>query len=252
LGGSLFPLTTQQDSGWLNTSNFTSSFHLFIQGDFGAYQDLITSFQLSTIGQDKKPINPSSPENLKYISSVLIALTNHSTELDRPHTTLVTSIVNLPWFSSTPAIFNAHSRFIYSLCTARGEWTSLVLKSIVSAFAFQPFAKNKAGSSRVGLFSLLPDDVLPPTRAVISDRLHAVLERLNQLVPALPSILGPILLKNFPNKRDGRNDWMVYCRNCLRVGDYAEDVKEDVMRIIADRSIGFDVSFNSILGGNTY
>lgn len=82
----------------------------------------------------------------------------------------------------------------------------------------------------------------PLTRRVIYDRQHALLEHLLSLVPTLPSSLAPLLVRNFPHKRQPQAAHVTYIRNLLRVTEYCGELSERVLGLIVDRALMVDVS----------
>lgn len=90
----------------------------------------------------------------------------------------------------------------------------------------------------------------PLTRRVVYDRLHCLLEHLISLIPTLPSTLQPLLVRNFPHKRQDKNDQQTYIRNLLRITDYCPALADRIIATIIDRAIQIDVSsvFISVYG----
>jgi len=82
----------------------------------------------------------------------------------------------------------------------------------------------------------------PVTRRVIYDRQHALLKHLFSLVPTLPSSLAPLLVQNFPHKRQPQVAHVAYIRNLLRVTEYCSELSERVLGLIVDRALMVDVS----------
>jgi RNA polymerase I-specific transcription initiation factor RRN3 len=77
---------------------------------------------------------------------------------------------------------------------------------------------------------------------VIYDRQHALLEHLLNLVPTLPSSLAPLLVRNFPHKRQPQAAHVAYIRNLLRITEYCGELSERVLGLIVDRALMVDVS----------
>lgn len=73
------------------------------------------------------------------------------------------------------------------------------------------------------------------------DRLHALLEHLLSLIPTLPSTLHPLLVRNFPHKRQNEMSQVTYIRNLLRVSDYCPELADKILATIVDRAIQIDV-----------
>lgn len=82
----------------------------------------------------------------------------------------------------------------------------------------------------------------PVTRRMVYDRFHNLLEYLFSLIPTLPSSLYPLLVRNFPHKRQERVDQETYIRNLLRITEYCPALTDRIIGIIIDRMIQIDVS----------
>lgn len=81
---------------------------------------------------------------------------------------------------------------------------------------------------------------------MVYERYHSLLEYLFSLIPTLPTSLHPLLVRNFPHKRQERADQETYIRNLLRITEYCPALMDRILGIIIDRIIQIDVS-NSIL-----
>ena len=82
----------------------------------------------------------------------------------------------------------------------------------------------------------------PLTRRTVYDRIHHLLRHLLALVPTLPSTLQPLLVQNFPHKRQSQLSQITYIRNMLRITDYCPEIADNLLSTIIDRAIQMDVS----------
>lgn len=82
----------------------------------------------------------------------------------------------------------------------------------------------------------------PLTRRIVYDRLHYLLRHLLTLIPTLVSTLQPLLVQNFPHKRQPQAAQITYIRNLLRVTEYCPGLSDRVLSTIVDRAIQIDVS----------
>jgi RNA polymerase I-specific transcription initiation factor RRN3 len=71
--------------------------------------------------------------------------------------------------------------------------------------------------------------------------LHVLLEHLLELVPTLPTVLEPLLSKNFPHKRQAHAAHVTYIRNLLRMSIYCPHLAEKILSLIIERAIQIDV-----------
>ena len=83
----------------------------------------------------------------------------------------------------------------------------------------------------------------PLTRRTVYDRIHHLLRHLLALVPTLPSTLQPLLVQNFPHKRQSQLSQITYIRNMLRITDYCPEIADNMLSTIIDRAIQIDVSY---------
>ena len=81
----------------------------------------------------------------------------------------------------------------------------------------------------------------PLTRRVIYDRLHDLLQHVLSLIPTLPSTLLPLLVRNFPHKRQSQVAQTTYIRNLLRISAYCPELADKILATIVDRAIQIDV-----------
>lgn len=81
----------------------------------------------------------------------------------------------------------------------------------------------------------------PLTRRVVYDRLHCLLEHLLSLIPTLPSALQPLLVRNFPHKRQDKAEQETYIRNLIRITEYCPALTDRILATIIDRAIQIDV-----------
>lgn len=83
----------------------------------------------------------------------------------------------------------------------------------------------------------------PLTRRVVYDRLHYLLRHILSLIPTLPSTLEPLLVRNFPHKRQNQVAQATYIRNLLTVTEYCPELADRLLATIVDRAIQIDVRY---------
>jgi RNA polymerase I-specific transcription initiation factor RRN3 len=71
-----------------------------------------------------------------------------------------------------------------------------------------------------------------------------LLQHLLELIPTLPSVLEPFLVKNFPHKRQVHAAQVAYIRNLLRVSKYCPHLSEKILSLIIERAIQIDVTMH--------
>jgi RNA polymerase I-specific transcription initiation factor RRN3 len=73
------------------------------------------------------------------------------------------------------------------------------------------------------------------------DRLHVLLRHIYSLIPTLPFTLRPLLVRNFPHKRQDQVAQTTYIRNLLRVTEYCPELADKILALIIDHTIQIDV-----------
>ncbi|KIY46603.1 RNA polymerase I-specific transcription initiation factor RRN3 [Fistulina hepatica ATCC 64428] len=164
----------------------------------------------------------------------ITALSHVVSKIERAHSSLVQAIVKMPWTTMDNAIVKAFTVFFGMLLSAKPEYLSLVLGKVAQEFTYQ--------SGLQALDSGIPEGSSSPlTRRTIYDRLHFLLQHILTLIPTLPSTLLPLLIANFPHKRQSLNAQTTYIRNLLRVTEYCPEVTDKILSTIVDRAIQIDV-----------
>ncbi|KAJ7734001.1 RNA polymerase I-specific transcription initiation factor RRN3 [Mycena maculata] len=175
--------------------------------------------------------NAPQPAQLRLWIS---ALSHVVSRLERSHATLVQAVVSMPWTTMDGATVKAYTVFIGMLLSARPEYLSLVLGKITHGFTYQSGIQALDTNTPEGSSS-------PLTRRVIYDRLHYLLRHLLSLIPTLSSTLQPLLVRNFPHKRQNQASQSTYIRNLLRISTYCPELADKIMSTIVDRAIQIDV-----------
>ncbi|KAG2135732.1 RNA polymerase I-specific transcription initiation factor RRN3 [Suillus bovinus] len=196
-----------------------------LNGHSKDFDDLVDQFS-----PNKSTLAPTVPS--LQLRIWLSALSHVLSRLERRHAPLVEAIVRLPWSTMDAVFVKSYIVFIGMLISARPEYLSLVLNRIAMGFTYQS-----------GLLAVTSDleCSTPLTRRVIYDRQHTLLEHLLSLVPTLPSSLAPLLVQNFPHKRQPQAAHVAYIRNLLRITEYCGELSERVLGLIVDRALMVDV-----------
>ncbi|KAF7332358.1 RNA polymerase I-specific transcription initiation factor RRN3 [Mycena kentingensis (nom. inval.)] len=175
--------------------------------------------------------NAPQPAQLRLWIS---ALSHVVSRLERKHASLVQAVVGMPWTTMDPATVKVYTVFIGTLLSARPEYLSLVLGKITHGFTYRSGLQALDANTPEGSSS-------PMTRRIIYDRLHYLLQHLLSLIPTLPSTLQPLLVRNFPHKRQNQAAQTTYIRNLLRISSYCPELSDKIMSTIVDRAIQIDV-----------
>lgn len=89
----------------------------------------------------------------------------------------------------------------------------------------------------------------PLTRREVYERLHFLLRHIYSLIPTLTSTLEPLLIRNFPHKRQTVLAQITYIRNLLQVTEYCPELANKLLATIIDRAIQIDVSATGFKNG---
>ncbi|KAG6830153.1 hypothetical protein H0H87_008996 [Tephrocybe sp. NHM501043] len=181
-----------------------------------------------------KTTTSEGASHLPQLRLWLLALSHVVSRLERTHSALVYAIVNMPWTMLDSATVKSYTIFIGMLISARPEYLSLVLEKIAQGFTHQ--------SGLQALDACMPEGSASPlTRRVIYERLHFLLRYLLSLIPTLPSTLQPLLVRNFPHKRQKELAQTTYIRNLLQISAYCPELADKILATIIERAIQIDV-----------
>ncbi|KAF8351692.1 RNA polymerase I-specific transcription initiation factor RRN3 [Amanita rubescens] len=201
-----------------------------LSGITDAFDELVSQFNIKRVSNDNST-PPYQPAQLRLWFS---ALSHVVSRLERTHATLVQAIVGMPWTTLDGATVKSYTIFLGNLVSARPEYLSLILSKIASGFTYQ--------SGLQALDNVGPEASSSPlTRRVVYDRLHELLMHLLSLIPTLSSTLQPLLVRNFPHKRQNQIAQATYIRNILRISSYCPEAAEKILSTIIDRAIQIDV-----------
>ncbi|KIJ69765.1 hypothetical protein HYDPIDRAFT_104386 [Hydnomerulius pinastri MD-312] len=197
-----------------------------LNGQSKDFDDLVDQFNPKKAGE--------SATSSSHLRLWILALSHVLSRLERRHSVLVEAIVNLPWTTMDTAFVKSYTVFIGMLLSARPEYLSLVLSKIAQGLTYQSgFQALNAGGPQ--------SSATPLTRGLIYDRLHLLLRHLLSLIPTLPSTLQPLLVRNFPHKRQSPVTQVTYIRNLLRVTEYCSELADRILALIIDRALQIDV-----------
>ncbi|GJJ07129.1 hypothetical protein Clacol_001329 [Clathrus columnatus] len=178
--------------------------------------------------------NPQTATTTSQLRLCLSALSHVVSQFERTHSALIEAIVNLPWAVMDSFFSKSYTSFIGMLVSARPQYLSLVLEKIAVGFTFRFGAQITDGF-------VSTDGTAPVTRRIVYERIHGLLEHLLSLIPTLPASLQPLLVRNFPHKRQEKVDQETYIRNLLRVTEYCPALTDRILAMIIDRIIQVDV-----------
>ncbi|KAI0252066.1 RNA polymerase I-specific transcription initiation factor RRN3 [Lactifluus subvellereus] len=204
-----------------------NALHQKTLGSNESYDMLVDQFNIKKTTYD-------APSPIPQLRLWLQALMHVVSRLDRTHMALIEAILRLPWMIMDSSLVKTYTSFIQILVSARPEYLSLVLSRIAQGFTYQ--------SGLQALEAGLPESSSAPlSRRTVYDRIHHLLRHLLTLVPTLPTTLQPLLVQNFPHKRQSQASQITYIRNLLRITDYCPEIADNLLSTIIDRAIQIDV-----------
>ncbi|KAF8524664.1 RNA polymerase I-specific transcription initiation factor RRN3 [Hysterangium stoloniferum] len=200
-----------------------------LKGNSEPFDELVNQFSSANTSEyGEASIGMPATQLRLWIS----ALSHVVSQIERTHSALIQAIVGMPWTTMDAGFVKAYVAFIGMLVSARPEYLSLVLERIARGFTFRLLAIDPTNPEKASS---------PLTRRVVYDRLHHILEHLLSLIPTLPTILQPLLVRNFPHKRQDRADQETYIRNLLRITEYCPALTDRILSTIIDSAIQIDV-----------
>ncbi|KAL1754725.1 RNA polymerase I-specific transcription initiation factor RRN3 [Schizophyllum commune] len=198
-----------------------------LEGNSEPYDELVSQFDSKRFDQENQP----QTSQLRFW---ILALSHVVSRLERAHASLVEAIVNVPWTTMDSSSVKSFTVFFGMLLSAKPEYLSLVLGKVAQGFTHQ--------SGLQALDSAVPEGSSKPlTRRVVYDRLHNLLQHVLSLIPTLSSTLLPLLVRNFPHKRQSQISQSTYIRNLLRISGYCPELADKILATIVDRAIQIDV-----------
>ncbi|WVQ65632.1 uncharacterized protein L199_003810 [Kwoniella botswanensis] len=195
------------------------------QGNLAHYNDLLAHF----LPSPTTPI-PALPPLLPLLRAISAHVSLLSPEI---HSPLVTAIINLPWATGDEKFVKTFVGWAAVLVSAQPGWAKEVVGMAVKGLTWQlPFTSSTSA---------------PISRKLFHARHHLLLSHLISLVPTLPNVLQPLLIRNFPHKREPEVAQTTWIRNCCELIGYCPELGGRMWGEIVDRMLRIDVEItNSI------
>ncbi|KAK4684592.1 RNA polymerase I-specific transcription initiation factor RRN3, partial [Tremellales sp. Uapishka_1] len=193
------------------------------QGNMTHYNDLLAHF-LPT------PITPNLA--LSPLLPLLRAITSHVSLLTPDlHSSLISAIINLPWATGDEKFVKAFVGWTGVLVSAQPGWAKEVVGMAIRGLTWQPVF-------------IATTSVPPITRRIFHARHHLLLSHLLSLIPTLPNVLQPLLVRHFPHKREPEVAQTTWVRNCCELIGYCPELGGRVWGGIVDRMLRIDVELS--------
>jgi RNA polymerase I-specific transcription initiation factor RRN3 len=126
------------------------------------------------------------------------------------------------WLSSPPALTQLYLQFLGALATAQTTFLPLMLSSLLHEFSdVTPSSTSKRTDLQLGA--------------------HWAIQHLLNVVPSGHTILLRLIKESFPHKSAERREQISYVYNLIRLGEYVEHLKGDILALCIERIVQVDV-----------
>ncbi|WWD18609.1 hypothetical protein CI109_103062 [Kwoniella shandongensis] len=195
------------------------------QGNMTHYNDLLAHF----LPTPTMPI-PSLPPLLPLLRAISAHVSLLSPDI---HSPLITAILNLHWATGDEKFVKTFVGWASVLVSAQPGWAKEVVAMAVKGLTWQPTFTSPTAA--------------PISRRMFYARHHLLLSHLISLVPTLPSVLQPVLIRNFPHKREAEVAQTTWIRNCCELIGYCPELGQRMWGEIVDRMLRIDVEITNSL-----
>ncbi|KAJ3189345.1 hypothetical protein HDU85_002974 [Gaertneriomyces sp. JEL0708] len=168
----------------------------------------------------RSPVKDALPPST--LALYLRAFSQNISSLTPVFHSLVTAVLNMDWITWDDETVMVYKGFLDNLVSAHAVYVSSVGKMLV-------------GWLRTG------GDPARTTPAQHFARVHLMLRSILSLIPTGPSFMLPIITENFPHKREPLNVHVYYLHNILRIINYAQVLRDQVLAVIVDRLVQIDI-----------
>ncbi|CED84476.1 RNA polymerase I transcription factor [Phaffia rhodozyma] len=202
-------------------------------GDSTTYDDLLSQLRPVITRRSQFP-DPDGEPLLKtsLIHPLLVALTSNASLLSSTHKSLIEAIIHFPWMTANDTFVKSYIILVGVIANLRMEYVGELVKRCIKGFKYQAQFRNLVDRET---------ESNNLTRGKVFERLHTLLTHLISLIPTLPGVIQPILVKSFPHKREPKIAHLTYIRNALRVVEYCPVLGDRILAAVVDRAIQIDV-----------
>lgn len=186
---------------------------------------------LQLLGQDAFSSEaPSTKLLIKYVSAIGSNMKDLS-ECGK----LVIAVLDLSWVGRSREFVQVYTKFLLTLATAHGKYIAPIMERLVGNFERLPASTGR-----------LPEEDTV-SRAVMFDRLHAVIKTMLAYLPSAGNTLLRMLKQQFPNDMATAKGHLQYQRHALRIADVAPELKAEILALIMQRLVDIDVQIQEDL-----
>ncbi|KAF9427511.1 hypothetical protein BGZ94_004778, partial [Podila epigama] len=197
------------------TSYISSAIKEKKQGNPGPYEDLIAQLTVT------KPAPMSPTKLLQWIQ----ALSQCISLLDKSCSSLIDAMLQIDWITQDDIFVQHYFSFLGNVVSAQAFYVVPVQAMLVKKLGHRH--KHSGADSKL-------------TLAQQNNRVHQALKYILSLIPTGPTSLFPLLVAEFPHKRESIRAHVVFVKNILTILDYAPVLREQILAIVIDRIIKID------------
>ncbi|KAG8933493.1 hypothetical protein FRC01_008919 [Tulasnella sp. 417] len=191
------------------------------QGNPTEFDQLVARF-------NKTGTKDQSPSELRLWIS---ALKHVVSSLERIHSPLVNVLITFPWTIMEDEFARSYVDLMAMIISARPEYLGPILAQIALGFTARYVGDLNSSKGREASFDA----------GLMYERQHILLQRLLSLIPTLSTTLEPLLIRNFPHKRQDKAEQIAYIQNVLKLSEYCQELRDRILGLVVDRAIQIDV-----------
>ncbi|EOA86307.1 DNA independent RNA polymerase I transcription factor [Exserohilum turcicum] len=189
-------------------------------GDKAAYDMLKALFK-------EAPTSTNAPSS-RLLQKYVIALTNHTPQLDHNCKSLVHAVIDCSWIARNEDFLRSYRNFLRSLLSVQSGYMTTVLQMLVDMFLSTPSANARQ------------QDDPPIQRVRVQARIHETLILILRYSPMASSFLAPIISSTFPFSNDSAKTHVEYIRNIFKVTEYVPEIQGQILALVTEKLCKID------------
>ena len=210
-----------------------------LTGNLTNYNDLVSHF--SPPATSTSSSTPSMQPALPLLKAITANVNLLSPDY---HGSLVSAILALPWATGEEKFVRAFVGFAGVLISAQPAWVKEVVNAAVKGLAWRELANSfQLAQLTFPVEPVMLSSISPViTRRMYHAHYHLLISHLLSLVPTLPSVLQPLLVRHFPHRREPEVAQTTWVRNCCELVGYCPEIGQRMWSEVIDRMLRIDVS----------
>jgi RNA polymerase I-specific transcription initiation factor RRN3 len=190
-------------------------------GEKAAYDGLKALFK-------DAPTSGSAPLS-RLLQKYVIALSNHTPELDHNCKGLVHAVLDCSWIARNEDFLRSYRAFLRSLLSVQTGYMNTVLQMLVDMFLNPPSVNARQ------------QDDPPIQRVRLQARIHETLAIIMRYNSMASSFLAPIISTSYPFSDDKAKTHVEYIRNIYKVTEYVPEIRGEILALVMDKLCKIDV-----------